>query len=81
VPLGCELPEGFPKFRCVYSFQMMTMSSLAGVLTVGIIKLKDVSSLMVKMNSYYHNTAGPRNSVAMASPFQTQTEVIYRAGK
>lgn len=77
----CVLPEGFSKFCCVYFFQMMTMSSLEGMLTVGIIKLKDISSPIVKTNSYYHSTTGPRNSMAMASPFQIQSEMIYCAGK
>lgn len=81
MPLSCVLSEGFSEFCCVYFFQLMLMSSLAGVLTLGIVKLKNISSLIVNMNCYYLNTTGPRNSMAMASPFQIQTEVIYCAGK
>lgn len=59
----------------MHLFRMMIMiSSLAGSPTMDIFKLKDTSSLMSKMNSYFHNLSDPKNTMTMTSLFQIQIE-------
>lgn len=75
VPLGCVLSKVLSEVCYTYLFWMMIMiSSLAGLPTMGIFKLKDAGSLISKMNSYFHNLSDPKNSMTMTSLFQIQIE-------